>query len=131
MSNQQAAINDELIDGAREAASLNGLSFAMVSSTTSAVDPNAPTVFRYFEENGVLWGDYTGDTVLTGRFAGQRTGDTATIFFTHRSTDQSLRSGSATSVISRASDGALRLTEFYQFTPGKDEFSVCQEITQP
>lgn len=47
---------------------LNGRRFVMISSTASAVDADAPTEFAYEESGGVIWGHYTGDTVIHGRF---------------------------------------------------------------
>ncbi|CAI7626214.1 unnamed protein product [Penicillium discolor] len=55
----------------------------MVSSTTSAVDPDAPSVFEYFERDGAIWGGYEGDTVTFGKFVGTRTGDTIWVSFVH------------------------------------------------
>ena len=55
----------------------------MVSSTTSAVDPAAPSIFEYFERDGAIWGGYEGDTVTFGKFVGTRTGDTIWVSFVH------------------------------------------------
>ena len=62
---------------------LDGRVFDMVSSTASRVDPDAPTRFRYSEADGVVWGEYTGDTVTDGRFVGTRAGDRLEVSFTH------------------------------------------------
>ena len=55
----------------------------MVSSTTSAVDPESPSIFEYFERDGAIWGGYEGDTVTFGKFVGTRTGDTIWVSFVH------------------------------------------------
>ena len=55
----------------------------MISSTTSAVDPEAPSIFEYFEKDGAIWGGYTGDTVTFGKFVGTRTADTIWVSFVH------------------------------------------------
>ncbi|GAB3040332.1 hypothetical protein GCM10027052_21700 [Parafrigoribacterium mesophilum] len=54
------------------APSLNGRRFVMESSTNSIVDATSASHFRYFERDGVVWGDYDGDTVTFGHFVGAR-----------------------------------------------------------
>ena len=39
----------------------------MVSSTESEVDPSSPTIFDYHERDGMIWGEYEGDTVRIGQ----------------------------------------------------------------
>lgn len=63
--------------------SLDNRHFAMISSTASAVDEARPTVFRYHETSGLVWGDYAGDTVRLGHFVGSRAGDQVRISFGH------------------------------------------------
>jgi len=102
----------------------------MISSTTSTVDPDAPSVFRYREEDGVVWGEYTGDTVSLGRFVGTRTGDSISIHFAHvLVADGSVVSGAGDSDIEQDQDG-LRLVEHYEMH-GAPQLSVCAEVTHP
>jgi hypothetical protein len=99
----------------------------MVSSTTSAVDPDAPSVFRYFESDGVIWGDYTGDTVTIGRFVGTRNGDVIWVSFVHvLAADGSVVTGDGESTI-EADDDGLRLIEHYEMH-GAPQLSVCVEV---
>lgn len=102
--------------------------FEMVSSTSSAVDPVSPTRFVYRESGGVLWGEYTGDTVEFGRFCGQRSGSDVRVLFVHRGTSGVTTSGEADSVITRDPDGALRLIERYLGPDGEPHLSVCREV---
>lgn len=107
--------------------SLDGRVFSMVSSTTSQVDPDAPTVFHYFEGDGIIWGDYTGDTVTIGRFVGTRTGDTIRVSFVHvLAADGSVVTGDGESEIERTDDGALRLVEHYEMFDAP-QLSICVE----
>lgn len=106
---------------------LDGRIFDMVSSTASVVsDP--PTRFRYSERDGVVWGEYRGDTVTEGRFCGSREGDVLRVAFVHRSTAGALVSGAATSTISQDAEGRLVLTEDFTSPDGSPEVSVCREI---
>ncbi|RUR03616.1 hypothetical protein ELQ94_00255 [Labedella endophytica] len=100
----------------------------MVSSTTSAVDPNSPSTFRYVEADGMIWGDYTGDTVTIGRFVGTRTGDTIWVSFVHvLAADGSVVTGDGESEIETTDDGLLRLVEHYEMH-GAPQLSVCVEV---
>lgn len=108
--------------------SLDGRAFAMVSSTASTVDAAAPTVFRYHESDGLLWGDYQGDTVRVGHFVGSRDGERVHIRFGHvvGLTGQ-LVAGDAHSTLHVTGDGALELVE--TFGEAGEHTSVCREVT--
>ena len=99
----------------------------MISSTTSVVDPAAPSTFRYFERDGVVWGDYFGDTVNFGQFVGTRSGNTISITFVHVLVEGgSVVSGSGDSDIEQ-DDRGLRLIEHYEMF-GTPQLSVCAEV---
>lgn len=112
----------------RPSLALDGKAFDMISSTSSAVDADAPTRFLYREADGVLWGDYTGDTVIVGRFVGRREDDELHISFVHRGVDGSTAQGSAVSRITRDDAGRLVLTERYATPDGEQHVSVCREV---
>ncbi|WP_217177074.1 hypothetical protein [Streptomyces sp. AC495_CC817] len=108
--------------------SLDGRRFRMVSSTTSAVDPEAPSQFTYQERDGAIWGDYTGDTVTFGRFVGTRTGDTIWVSFVHvLAADGTVVTGDGESELELTDDGLIRLVEHYEMH-GAPQLSVCEEI---
>lgn len=108
---------------------LDGRRFVMVSSTASAVDPDGPTEFAYRESDGLVWGDYTGDTVVTGRFVGIRDGDRIELTYVHLLRNGERASGRSGSRIEPLADGRLRLVEEFQFA-GDDtvHVSVCAEV---
>lgn len=100
----------------------------MISSTTSIVNHDAPSTFRYFEQDGVIWGDYTGDTVTIGRFVGTRTGDTIWVSFVHvLVADGSVVTGNGESDLELSEDGLIRLVEHYEMH-GESQLSVCEEV---
>jgi len=109
--------------------SLDGRTFDMVSSTASRVDPAAPTRFRYSEADGVVWGDYRGDTVREGRFVAVRRGDEIDVSFVHALLDGGVVTGAATSRIEADPDhaGSLRLVEEFE-QGGVQHRSVCTEV---
>ena len=107
--------------------SLDGRVFDMVSSTASRVDPDSPTRFRYSEADGVVWGEYSGDTVTTGRFVGTRHGARLEVAFVHAlMAGGEPISGTAVSRIERSDDG-LRLVEDFEVA-GEPQVSVCAEV---
>jgi hypothetical protein len=109
--------------------SLDGRVFDLVSSTASRVDPEAPTRFRYSEADGVVWGDYRGDTVREGRFVAVRRGDEIDVTFVHALVEGGVVTGSATSRIEEDPDrpGAVLLVEDFE-VGGVLHRSVCAEV---
>ncbi|MFG1695192.1 hypothetical protein [Nonomuraea sp. NPDC049309] len=109
---------------------LNGREFVMVSSTASKVNPDGPTRFEYWEDDGLVWGSYTGDTVTQGRFVGTRDGDQVTISYVHALVAGGKAAGKSTSRIETGDDGRLRLVEEFSFE-GDDtpHVSVCVEVS--
>lgn len=100
----------------------------MISSTTSVVDPDAPSTFQYFEKDGAVWGEYLGDTVTFGRFVGTRTGDSISINFVHvLAADGTVVTGAGDSEIQQDESG-LRLVEHYEMH-GSPQLSICAEVT--
>jgi hypothetical protein len=106
---------------------LDGRDFAMVSSTASTVNTAAPTVFHYHERDGLLWGEYDGDTVRLGRFVGSRDRAQVRISFGHVvGATGEVVSGDAHSTLQRGEDGTLELVE--TFGAAGEHTSVCREV---
>jgi hypothetical protein len=101
----------------------------MDSSTASTVDPASPSRFRYSERDGVVWGDYDGDTVTFGRFVGTRSGDLLDVSFVHVLVEGgSVVTGSSRSTVRAADrDGGIRLVEDFRIGD-VDHVSVCVEV---
>jgi hypothetical protein len=108
--------------------SLDGLRFAMVSSTASAVDPDAPTTFDYHQDGRLIWGEYFGDTVTEGRFVGEVSDAEVRVSFAHAlASDGSVVRGDAISRAEHAADGRIRLVEDFE-VDGVDHVSVCLQV---
>lgn len=100
----------------------------MVSSTASRVDPSAPTRFAYHQHGVLLWGEYSGDTVDTGRFVGRVDGARTSVSFAHvRAHDGACVTGSALSTVERRDDGRVYLVEDFE-EDGEPHRSVCVEV---
>lgn len=116
------------VNEAPTAPSLDGREFVMESSTNSAVDPASPSRFHYFERDGVIWGDYDGDTVTFGRFVGTRTGDALQVSFAHQMLDGvTVVSGTGGSRVELDAEGRVRLVEDFEID-GVDHVSICVEV---
>jgi hypothetical protein len=117
-------------DPASIAPSLDRRRFVMESSTNSAVNPESPSSFEYFERDGVIWGDYDGDTVTFGRFVGTRVGNQLEVSFAHVMADDGrVVTGTSGSVVEAAPDG-IRLIENFTID-GVDHVSICVEVGAP
>lgn len=107
---------------------LDGMRFAMVSSTASDVDSDAPTTFDYHQDGRLIWGEYTGDTVTEGRFVGEIAGAEVRVSFAHALvSDGSVVRGDAVSRAEQEDDGRLRLIEDFA-VDGIDHVSVCLQV---
>jgi hypothetical protein len=115
------------IDPVPAAPSLDRRRFVMESSTNSAVDPTSPSSFQYFERDGVIWGDYDGDTVTFGRFVGTRVGNLLSVSFAHvMAADGRVITGTSGSVVEATADG-IRLVENFTIDD-VDHVSICVEV---
>jgi hypothetical protein len=110
------------------APSLDGREFVMESSTNSPVNAESPSRFRYSERDGVIWGDYEGDTVTFGRFVGTREGDALDVTFAHvMLRDGSVVTGTGASRVEADGAGRIRLVEDFVLD-GVDHVSICVEV---
>ena len=108
--------------------SLDGRRFVMESSTASIVDPQSPSRFLYHERDGLVWGDYEGDTVTIGHFVGTRIGDALSVTFAHVvAANGAVVTGASDSTVRTAEDGRLRLVEDFRIG-GVDHVSSCIEV---
>lgn len=116
------------LDG--QSLTVDGLDFEMIDSTASRVDRKAPTRFRYRQQGALVWGDYTGDTVTSGRFVGRAVENRIEISFAHQlHPDGAVVTGSAVSVAERRADGLLYLVENFE-KDGRTHRSVCKQIVR-
>jgi hypothetical protein len=110
-------------------ASLNGKSFKTHSNSSNG-EVNSGTIFHYFENEGVVWADYSGGSIIKGQLIGVKTSDETLDFrYSHVSQDYSIKTGICKSAISIESDGKLRLKEKWKWTCG-DESEGESEILE-
>lgn len=126
MSSNQA--ENVLSDSGGSNFSLHGRVFDLQSSSASTVKAGEATRFRYFEEHGVIWGEYSGDTVTVGRMTGKRTRQSIELAYAHSTTKGDVVFGNAISEVSVDPSGKFRLTEHFKGVDGTDQLSICCEI---
>lgn len=107
---------------------LDGTSFVLETSTASTVSATAPTRFDFFENSGIVWGSYTGDTVDGGHCVGRYDAGEIVEYFVHHvvATDATLLGDSTTTVRAREG-GRLELVEEFVLD-GVPGHSVCVQL---
>jgi hypothetical protein len=97
---------------------LNGKTFRTLSNASNG-EVDSRTVFHYSEQDGVIWADYSGGSILKGHLIGiRRSEDTLDFRYSHVSRDYSLKTGICQSIISTEPDGKLRLHEKWKWICG-------------
>jgi hypothetical protein len=96
--------------------SLNGKRFVPVQNSGNG-EVDASTVFIYHEENGIVWGEYAGGSVLRGYLLGTRISIQQVDFvYMQLNAGFQVRTGSNSSRLELRGDGKLRLHESWQWT---------------
>ena len=93
---------------------LDGRLLAGVSNTGDG-DVGATTLFRYHEDDGVVWADYAGGAVRRGYLVGTRRGDELDFRYVHLADDGATASGHCTSRVEALDDGRVRLHETWRW----------------
>lgn len=80
---------------------------------------SAETVFRYFQSDGVITGEYQGGEIIEGHFVGKFTSSERIELLFHCVTKTSeLLSGKSSGLISTSADDKLKLTFDWQWLSG-------------
>ncbi|MEJ3747619.1 hypothetical protein WEI85_30555 [Actinomycetes bacterium KLBMP 9797] len=95
------------------APSLDGRRFAAVDNVGGEV--SADTVFEYREQDGEVWGTYSGGAVRHGYLVGTRAGDRLDIRYVQLNRDGETSTGHCVTEIEVLADGRLRLDERWEW----------------
>ncbi|HEX5496797.1 MAG TPA: hypothetical protein VFX70_19720 [Mycobacteriales bacterium] len=82
------------------------------------VRPDEPTVFRYSEQDGEVWGVYAGGVIRRGYLVGTRQGDRLEFRYVQLDASGNTATGHCRSTLRVLDDGRLRLDEAWQGQPG-------------
>lgn len=98
-------------DAAR--AVLNGKTFAPVANDEG--EGTAATTFHYYQQDDVVWADYSGGPIRRGYLVGTRERGTLTFRYVQVNDAGEVSSGSCASRIELLADGRLRLHESWRW----------------
>ncbi|HEX2050145.1 MAG TPA: hypothetical protein VHJ34_05850 [Actinomycetota bacterium] len=94
--------------------SLDGVCFRPASDVEGGeVDPT--TIFRFHEEGGVVWAEYSGGAIRKGFLVGTRRGQMLKLRYVQLNDAGETSSGRATDVVEIDPDGRLRLRELWEW----------------
>lgn len=77
--------------------------------------PGPATVFRYTEQDGEVWGVYTGGPIRRGYLVGSRDGDVVRLRYVQTDQAGDTASGCCEAVLRVHPDGRLRLAETWRW----------------
>ena len=93
------------------AINLNGRKFVSVSNTCNG-EVSEKTIFRYFQQGGIIEATYSGGEIIKGYLIGKFTGADKLYFsYQHINREMNVHIGEAESTIEKLEDGRLRLNE--------------------
>lgn len=100
---------------------LNGKRFMSVSNTENG-EVGSDTLFRYFEDSGVVWAEYSGGAIVRGNMIGKRVSeDKLDLRYQHLSRDGKIKTGICHSTLIKTGSGQVRILEKWKWTC--DDFS--------
>ncbi len=89
-------------------------------SNSSGGEVSSTTLFTYYQDGEVIWGNYAGGAILKGTLIGKIIDhDTIEFNYSHINQDMELLSGYCRSTIELMTTGKLRLHEQWEWTTGK------------
>lgn len=92
---------------------------------------SSSTIFRYFQEDEVLWAEYSGGAIVKGNIIGKVNKDGhIEMRYQHISSDDSFKTGICHSKPEITEDGRIRLHENWQWTSGDQSkgYSIIEEV---
>ncbi len=93
---------------------------------------SSATIFRYFQEDNVLWAEYSGGSIVKGNIIGKVSPDgQIEMRYQHLSQDDSFKTGICHSKPEITEAGRIRLHEHWQWTSGdlSKGHSIIEEIS--
>lgn len=102
------------------------------ASNTAEGQVDASTIFRYRQQDDLVWAEYEGGLIRRGYLVGTTDGTTLDFRYVHVDVDGHTASGRSVDTIEVLEDGRVRLHERWQWDSreGAGE-SVVEEIAPP
>ena len=106
---------------------LNNKKFALVTNSENG-QVNDETIFHYWQEKDIVTAEYSGGTIRTGKIIALLKGNTLEMLYNCLTTDNELKAGKATTIVSTNEFGKLKLFLDWRWlnqsidTTGKSEY---------
>jgi hypothetical protein len=95
---------------------LNGKAFRATSNSENG-EVSSATVFKYFEEDGLVWAEYFGGDILKGNLIGKRDDDgSLDLRYQHVNQRGEIKTGICRSQVDEDSNGKIRIKEKWKWT---------------
>ena len=95
---------------------LNGKTFR-ASSNSENGEVSSATIFKYFEQDGLVWAEYYGGQILKGNLIGKRNDDgSLDLRYQHVNRSGEIKTGLCRSEIEKDSNGKIRIKEKWKWT---------------
>jgi len=92
---------------------------------------SSATIFRYYQQDNVLWAEYSGGSIIKGNIIGKVSAEgLIEMRYQHLSDDHSFKTGICHSTPELTEDGRIRLHENWQWTCGDESKgqSIIEEV---
>jgi hypothetical protein len=100
----------------KQSMNLNGKTFRATSNSETG-EVSSATSFKYFEEDGLVWAEYSGGDILKGNLIGTRDVDgSLDLRYQHVNRRGEIKTGICRSTLETNSDGKIRIKEKWQWT---------------
>ena len=95
---------------------LNGKTFRATSNSENG-EVSSATRFKYFEQDGLVWAEYSGGDILKGSLIGKRDDDgSLDLRYHHVNRRGEIKTGICRSRVEEDSNGKIRIKEKWQWT---------------
>ena len=90
-----------------------------ISSQKKRGDIDDQTIFKYYQDNNDIWGEYSGGDVKNGKIIGKKTTENGfEIKYEHINASGQIKTGICRTEISFSREGKLILDEYWTWTDG-------------
>ena len=95
---------------------LNGKSFRAISNSDHG-EVSSATIFKYFEQDGLVWAEYSGGDILKGNLIGKRDDDgSLDLRYHHVNRRGEIKTGICRSKVEKDNNGKIRIKEKWKWT---------------
>ncbi len=94
---------------------LNNKKFKTQSNTNNG-EVSDETIFRYYQNENIIWANYDGGQIIKGHLVGKWVNDHLEFVYHHINKEHELMTGKCKSYIEYVEGEKIKLNEFWQWT---------------